>query len=147
MTKFENEIESKGYIVYTNVGVSMMPLLRQNKDLMVIRRITGPLQKNDAVLFKRPNGVYVLHRIIKVCGLGQYRIVGDNCAFSETVPEEWIIGILTEVIKDGRHISVESEEYKAYLKKVPWHRFKLKLRHFSRAIIGKTKRVLRRLFK
>ena len=39
MTKFENEIESKGYIVYTNVGDSMMPLLRQNKDLMVIRKI------------------------------------------------------------------------------------------------------------
>ena len=144
MTKFENEIESKGYIVYTNVGASMMPLLRQNKDLMVIRKITEPLKKNDAVLFKRPNGAYVLHRIVKVCGLGQYRIVGDNCAFPETVPEEWIIGILTEVIKDGRHISVESDEYKRYLKKVPWRRFKLKLRYFPRAVIGKTKSVLRR---
>ena len=147
MTKFENEIESKGYIVYTNVGISMMPLLRQNKDLMVIRKITGPLKKNDAVLFKRPNGAYVLHRIIKVCGLGQYRIAGDNRWFAETVPEEWIIGILTEVIKDGRRISVESEEYKAYLKKVPWHRFKLKLRRFPRAVMGKIKRILRRLFR
>ena len=147
MTKFENEIQEKGYIVYTNVGDSMMPLLRQNKDLMVIRKITEPLKKNDAVLFKRPSGAYVLHRIIKVCGQGQYRIVGDNRSFSEIVPEEWIIGILTEVIKDGKHILVESEEYKAYLKKVPWHRFKLKMRHFPRAIIGKAKRVLRRLFK
>ena len=147
MTKFENEIKSKGYIVYTNVGDSMMPLLRQNKDLMVIRKITEPLKKNDAVLFKRPNGAYVLHRIIKVCGLGQYRIAGDNRSFSEIVPEEWIIGILSEVIKDGRHISVESDEYKAYLKKVPIHRFKLKLRHFPRAVFGKIKRVLRRSFK
>ena len=147
MTNFENEIERKGYIVYTNVGISMMPLLRQNKDLMVIRKITEPLKKNDAVLFKRPNGAYVLHRIVKVCGLGQYRIVGDNCAFPETVPEEWIIGIMTEVIKDGRHISVDSEEYKAYLKKVPWHRLKLKMRYFPRAVIRKIKSVLRRLFK
>ena len=147
MTKFENEIESKGYIVYTNVGDSMMPLLRQNKDLMVIRKITEPLKKNDAVLFKRPNGAYVLHRITKVCGLGQYRIAGDNRSFSEIVPEEWIIGILTEVIKDGRHISAQSDEYKAYLKKVPMRRCKLKMRHFPRAVIGKTKSVLRRLFK
>ena len=144
MTKFENEIESKGYIVYTNVGVSMMPLLRQNKDLMVIRKITEPLKKNDAVLFKRPNGAYVLHRIVKVCGLGQYRIVGDNRAFPETVPEEWIIGILTEVIKDGRHISVDSDEYKAYLKKVPWHRLKLKLQHYPQAVKRRITRILGR---
>ena len=147
MTKFENEIESKGYIVYTNEGDSMMPLLRQHRDIMVIRKVTEPLKKYDAVLFKRPNGAYVLHRIIKVCGLGRYRIAGDNRCFSEIVPEEWIIGILSEVIKDGRHISVESEEYKAYLKKVPWHRFKLKLLHYPQAVIGKIKRILRRLFK
>ena len=145
MTKFENEIESKGYIVYTNVGDSMMPLLRQNKDLMVIRKITAPLKKNDAVLFKRPNGTYVLHRIIKVCGLGQYRIAGDNCFYSEIVPEEWIIGILTEVIKDGRHISVESDEYKAYLKKVPWHRLMLKLRRYPQTVKKRIARILRRV--
>lgn len=144
MTKFENEIESKGYIIYTNVGDSMMPLLRQNKDLMVIRKITEPLKKNDAVLFKRPNGAYVLHRIIRVCGLGQYRIAGDNRSFSEIVPEEWIIGILAEVIKDGRHISAESEEYKAYVRKVPMHRLKLKLQHYPQAVKRKITRVLGR---
>lgn len=140
MTKFENEIREKGYIVYTNVGDSMMPLLRQNRDIMVIRKITAPLKKYDAVLFKRPNGAYVLHRIIKVCGLGQYRIAGDNRHFSEIVPEEWIIGILTEVIKDGRHITADSEEYKKYVKKVPLHRLKLKLRYYPRAVAGKIKR-------
>lgn len=141
MTKFENEIREKGYIVYTNVGDSMMPLLRQNRDIMVIRKITAPLKKYDAVLFKRPNGAYVLHRIIKVCGLGQYRIAGDNRHSSEIVPEEWIIGILTEVIKDGRHITADSEEYRAYVKKVPLYRFKLKLQYYPRAVAGKIKRV------
>ena len=51
MHKFENEIQSKGYIVYTNVGDSMMPLLREHRDIMVIRKITEPLKKYDAVLF------------------------------------------------------------------------------------------------
>ena len=146
MTKFEDEIERKGYIVYINEGDSMMPLLREQRDIMVIRKITEPLRKYDAVLFKRPSGAYVLHRIVKVCG-DTYRIVGDNRIFPESVPREWIIGILKEVIKDGRHISVESEEYKAYLKKVPWHRFKLKMRYFPRVVMGKIKRVLRRVFK
>ena len=146
MTKFEHEIQSKGYIVYTNEGDSMMPLLRQHRDIMVIKKITEPLKKYDAVLFKRPIGAYVLHRIIKVCGSGQYRIAGDNRHFSEIVPEEWIIGILSEVIKDGRHISVDSAEYKKYLKKVPWHRFKLKWQNFLRRVFGKLRRIWRRLF-
>ncbi len=144
MTKFENEIQSKGYILHTNDGDSMMPLLRQHKDIMVIKKITEPLKKYDAVLFKRPNGSYVLHRIVKVCGLGNYRIAGDNRTFSETVPEEWIIGILSEVIRDGRHISVESDEYKAYVRKVPFRRFKLKLKRYPQALKRKIRKLLRR---
>ena len=134
MTGFAGEIESKGYIVYTNVGVSMMPLLRERRDLVMIRRITRPLRRNDAVLFLRPDGAYVLHRIIRVCGNGWYRIAGDNCIGSELVPEERIIGILTEVIRDGRHISVNSAEYRRYLRRVPWQRGRLKLRYLCGAI-------------
>lgn len=141
MTNFENEIQSKGYIVFPNEGDSMMPLLRQHKDIMVIKKITEPLKKYDAVLFKRPNGAYVMHRIVKVCGHGKYRIAGDNRHFAETIPEEWIIGILSEVIKDDRHITVDSDEYKAYLKKVPMHRFKLKLKWYRKAIIRRIKKV------
>ena len=147
MTNFETEINERGYIAYTNEGDSMMPLLRQHRDIMVIRKITSPLQKNDAVLFKRPTGQYVLHRIVKVCKNGQYRIVGDNRAFPETVPEEWIIGILTEIIRDGEHLSVESDEYKAYLKTVPRHRFRLKLKAFPRRVLGKMKRICRKVKK
>ena len=130
MTKFENEIRKNGYLVFTNEGDSMMPLLREHKDIVVIRRPEETPKKNDVVLFKRPNGSYALHRIVKITGLGQYRIVGDNRTKAETVFEEWIIGILTEIIKDGKHISVESEEYRAYLKKLPGNRFKLRIRTF-----------------
>lgn len=130
----EDVLRDKGYIVYTNEGDSMMPLLRQHRDLIVIKLIAEPPKKNDAVLFKRPSGAYVLHRIIKVCKHGNYRIAGDNRCYSELVPKEWIIGILSEVIRDGRHISVDSEEYKAYLKKVPMHRFRLKLKQFPSGI-------------
>ena len=139
----EEVLRDKGYIVYTNEGDSMMPLLQQHRDLMVIHQITKPPKKNDAVLFKRPNGAYVLHRIIKVCKHGNYRIAGDNRSFSELIPKEWIIGILLEVIRDGRHISVDSEEYKAYLKKVPMHRFKLKLKQLPSGI----KRMIRKIIK
>ena len=67
MTTFEQELDSHGRIIFTNRGVSMRPLLRQNRDVMVIDK-RGPerLKKYDAVLFRRDNGQYILHRILRV---------------------------------------------------------------------------------
>jgi hypothetical protein len=36
MTTFEEEIEKNGRLVYTNVGDSMRPLIRQGRDLLII---------------------------------------------------------------------------------------------------------------
>ena len=66
MSSFEEELEQNGTLVFPNKGTSMMPLLRQNRDLMVIEK-RGPerLRKYDAVLYKRGES-YVMHRILKV---------------------------------------------------------------------------------
>ncbi len=147
MAKFENEIERKGYIAYTVKGDSMMPLIRENQDIVVIKKLTRLPKKRDAVLFKRPSGEYVLHRIVKCSGMGLYRIAGDNRSFSETVPQEWIIGYLCEVIKDDRHITADSKEYKAYVGKVPLHRLKLKLIRYKKALKIKIVKIGRRILK
>lgn len=43
---FEAEIEKHGRLVYTNKGTSMLPLLREGKDLFVIvRKPEGRLKK------------------------------------------------------------------------------------------------------
>ena len=66
MSSFEEELEQNGTLVFPNKGKSMLPLLRENRDLMVIRK-KGPerCKKYDAVLFRRGEQ-YVLHRILKV---------------------------------------------------------------------------------
>ena len=55
-----------------------MPLLREDRDVMIIERVTGRLKKYDVPLYKRPNGQYVLHRILKVRE-NDYVICGDHC--------------------------------------------------------------------
>ena len=51
---FEEELAGTGRLVYTNKGVSMMPLLRQGKDIMVMEACTASqVRKLDAVLFVR----------------------------------------------------------------------------------------------
>ncbi len=131
---FEEALARTGTLVYTNKGVSMMPLLREDRDLMVIaRRGAERCKKYDAVLFCRPGvegrGAYVLHRVLRVNDDGTYWIVGDNCASGETVREENVLGILTAVVRDGRTIPVTNWTYRLYVRLwcAPWPlRFALK---------------------
>ena len=111
----EEYLNQTGTLIYTNVGSSMMPLLRQGRDIMVIKK-RGPerLKKYDAVLFRRKNGQYVLHRILKVRELDYY-IVGDNCLKGEYVAENQILGILTEVQRGKKKISATDLEYRIYV--------------------------------
>lgn len=113
---FEEQLEKYGTLVYTNVGDSMMPLLRQKRDLMVIeRKGKQRCKKYDAVLYRRPAGEYVLHRILKVRP-DDYVICGDNRWCREYgVPDEWILGVLTAVVRDGKEIPVTDWRYQLYV--------------------------------
>jgi hypothetical protein len=113
---YEEQLRLHGRLIYTNVGDSMMPLLRQNRDLMVIeRRPPERCKKYDAVLYRRPNGKYIMHRILKV-RQDDYILCGDNRWQRETgVQDSWIMGVLTGVIRDGKEISVTDWRYRLYV--------------------------------
>ena len=111
---YEAELQKNGKIIHTNVGTSMMPLLRQNRDVMIIERPEGRLKKYDVPLYKRKNGQYVLHRILKVRE-HDYVICGDHCVKKEYgITDNEIIGVLTGVIRDGKTITMDSFGYKFY---------------------------------
>ena len=76
-SSFEEELDKKGILVYTNKGNSMYPLIRQGKDVLIIKKCNTRLKKMDVPLYKRESGQYVLHRIIKV-NENDYVIRGDN---------------------------------------------------------------------
>lgn len=113
---FEEELQRSGRLVYTNVGVSMMPLLRQRRDLMILEKKSEErCKKYDAVMYKRKNGQYVLHRILKVREK-DYVICGDNCYQKEYgITDEQILAILTGVVRDGKEISVTNKGYLLYV--------------------------------
>ena len=113
---FEAEIAKHGQLIYTNVGDSMMPLLRQGRDLLVIsRKPAGRLKKYDVPLYKRDSGQYVLHRILKV-RKNDYVICGDNRWHRETgITDHHVIGVLTAIIRDGKTISVTDRKYRMYV--------------------------------
>ncbi len=113
---FEEYLKQYPQLIYPNVGDSMLPLLRENRDLMVIeRRPNRRLKKYEVPLYRRDNGEYILHRIIRVKKDG-YVLRGDNCKDKEYgITDEHIVGILTGVIRDGETISVKSFRYRLFV--------------------------------
>ncbi|MCI5793991.1 MAG: S24/S26 family peptidase [Ruminococcus sp.] len=111
---FEDEIKRTGRIIYTNVGDSMMPLIKQGRDVLVISVVNGRLKRYDIPLYKRDSGQYVLHRILKV-RKNDYVICGDNrCNKEYGITDRHIIGVLSDIIRDGREIPVTDIKCRIY---------------------------------
>ena len=112
---FEQVIAEKGKLVYTNVGDSMMPLIKQGRDLVVIKKAEGRLKKYDVPLYKRDSGQYVLHRILKV-RKDDYVLCGDNRYRMEYgITDRHIIGVLGEVVRNGKTVGMNDLRYKVYV--------------------------------
>ena len=112
-SSIRRELAAHGSLVYTNVGVSMRPLIRQGRDLLVIRTCTDRLRKYDIPLYQRPSGQYVLHRIVRVLPDG-YVLCGDNCTQLEHVTDDQILGVLTALERDGRTIPMTAPSMRLY---------------------------------
>ncbi len=113
---FEEYLKQNETLTYTNVGVSMMPLLRQGKDLFTVaRKGSERCRAGDVVLYKRDQQ-YVLHRIIEVRE-HDYVILGDNCIRKEYgITDKDILGVMTGFVRDGKEYSVNDRRYQAYTK-------------------------------
>ena len=112
---FEEQLAQNGRLIYTNKGSSMLPLIREGRDLLIIEPVHGRLKKYDVPLYKRDSGQYVLHRILKVRS-DDYVICGDNRSEKEYgITDRHIIGVLTGIVRNGRTVSVKDKRYRLYV--------------------------------
>lgn len=95
-------------------GISMLPMLDEDKDAVELVEVKGCLKKYDLVLFQRRNGQLVLHRIIAV-KKHHCLICGDNSTAVEKVPIERILAVASGFYKDETYVSCRNEEYLAYV--------------------------------
>lgn len=89
----EQMLSENGLCVTGITGVSMLPMLRQGEDRVLLVRPSFPLQPDTVALFRREQD-YVLHRVIAYRN-GVYVFRGDNCAADELVPETQVLGVLS----------------------------------------------------
>lgn len=137
---FEEILARDGKLVYKVKGVSMRPMLRQNRDLVVIVPPEGRLKKYDVALYRRGKA-YVLHRVIQVKEHG-YLIRGDNTYAFEDVPDEAVLGVLTDFTRKGKPYSVNNSAYQRYARF--WHAV-YPIRRLGVKAWGLARRVARKL--
>lgn len=99
-------------------GTSMLPMLRQGVDRVVLSPVRGKLKKYDLPLYQRRDGSYVLHRIVRV---GQtYTCMGDNQFEEEPgLGQEQMIAVVTAFSRGDREYRVNAPGYWLYCR--IWH--------------------------
>lgn len=102
-------------ITLTVTGSSMNPLLTHKRDSVVLTSCNKfNVKKGDIPLYKRSNGQYVLHRIIKV-NKNSYNLCGDNQYIIEkNLPKENIIAVVKAFERNGKLYSCNDFTYKVY---------------------------------
>lgn len=140
--KIEDVLKEKGVYIGPTVGVSMLPMLKNRRDTIVVKPKTERLKRLDVALYKRGEA-YVLHRVLGAVD-GGYIIRGDNCYEDENVPEDAVIGVLTEFFRKNKHILCTDKKYIRYaekrLKTYKFRRFFVRIKGNVRAFGGKVLR-------
>lgn len=96
-------------------GTSMLPLIRQGRDSVALRRLDRPAQALDILFYQRDDGSFILHRVKEVTSEG-LTLWGDNQIILEYgVREDQIIGYAARVFRGEREINLEGLYYRAYL--------------------------------
>ena len=100
-------------VQFTPRGTSMRPMIHGGRDHVVLSPVKGELKKHDLPLYRRDDGHYVLHRIVKA---GEtYTMVGDNQYKREPgIRRDQILAVVTAFVRNGKRYSVEDRGYRAY---------------------------------
>jgi hypothetical protein len=133
------QISSGGSVRISPRGTSMLPMLRQGMDTVVLSPVPEKLKKYDIPFYRRDNGQFVLHRIVSV---GEtYTCVGDNQFQLEPgIRRDQVIAVVTAFTRNGREIPVTNFGYRCYCRF--WHHSR-PLRRYWRAGLAWLRRILR----
>lgn len=116
-------LDNGGTFSMTITGSSMFPFILGGRDKVTLSPITGKLKKNDLPLYRRDDGAFVLHRIVKVEKDGTYTCCGDHQTWLEKgLRHDQMIGIATAYVRKGKKITNRNVIYRVYRTLWTWLR-------------------------
>lgn len=139
----EEKLSKGGEIIYSPKGRSMLPCIREGRDSVTLKKYIKVPEAGDIVFYRRADGAFVLHRIIKCQKDGRYTICGDNqCVLEKDVDKSTFIAVVSGIKRGNKEINLNSAVYKAYYHLLFLRRFYIKNLNILKAVIRKTGRFL-----
>lgn len=106
--------EGRQEVPVTVAGSSMTPFLHHGDTVYLNPRVDPP-KKGDIVLYTRPSGQYILHRVVQVNGDGSYIMMGDIQTDREWIESvEAIHGIAVKALHRGRILTPKSARWQFF---------------------------------
>lgn len=117
----EERLAAGQSVRFSPMGTSMLPMLRQGRDSVVLSPVPERLKKYDLPLYRRENGQFVLHRVVEA---GEtYTCMGDNQYRPEPgLRHGQMIALVTAFVRNGREHAVDARGYRAYCRIWHWSR-------------------------
>ena len=139
MPLFRERLAAGQKIQFSPRGVSMLPMLRQGFDSVILSPVPEKLKKYDLPLYQRDDGKYILHRIVEA---GEtYTCIGDNqYACEPGLRHDQMIAVVTAFTRGKREISVTDPLYRIYC--ILWHHSRSG-RYFLLRVKNKLRRMLK----
>ena len=95
-------------------GSSMSPFLHHG-DTVYLDPVEAPPKKGDIVLFTRPSGQYILHRVARVNPDGSYVMLGDAQTRRERIESVASIhGIAVSALHQGQMLTPASPRWRFF---------------------------------
>ena len=96
------QLSEKGSASLVVTGNSMLPIFRHMRDRVLLAPPEN-FKKGDIILYRRDDGKYVLHRILKKKD-GYVICSGDNQWVMERVEDTWVLAVVTGFYKHSKQI-------------------------------------------
>ena len=112
LNKFEDVLNKDGELIFTNVGYSMYPLIKEREDILRIVK-TDDYKKGDIVLYKSEIDHYVVHRILKI-RKDKIILAGDHNYWKDKpITKNMVLGKLITITKKNGEVIDLSKDKKA----------------------------------
>lgn len=118
-------LESGGEFRLYPKGTSMLPLLREGEDSVLLKKCTE-LEVGGIYLYRRKGGKFVLHRLVALEETRAPVFRGDNQDWLERgISREDVLAVVSGIYKKEKPYPMDSGRYQAYLRRLnsPFCRF------------------------
>lgn len=89
-------------------GSSMLPMLREGRDIVLLVPVEGVPRRGDVLFYRRMNGQYVLHRLIRMEDENTCLCCGDNQWQRELLPLSCVLARVERVRRAGKQYDLNT---------------------------------------